>query len=322
MEDDDWYFGEYVDAAANKQEDLFPKNFVKIFEPETPPRPSRTSKPRKEPEPLVPAVDAGKGLSIEDSEFSSPPAASASVQAEPGSNQETEEEVPQQSKASTQPVPTPAAPPLTAGTKLALPTTTKPVPPSAEKPGSGSFRDRINAFNKPTAPPVAQVKPSGLGSSSDSSSVAPPPSKSVPPPREPPPQKAYKRDEDPEASAPKPDVEHDERPIQPQIGRTDEGEEDQPKPTSLKDRIALLQKQQMEQAARHAEAGQKKEKQKRPIKKQVESEEHADDQVGDLGDERLEKIDSGDTASKRSMESPRDYPPPLVRSNAQPRKSR
>ena len=37
-------------------------------------------------------------------------------------------------------------------------------------------------------------------------------------------------------------------------------EEEQPKPTSLKERIALLQKQQMEQASRHADAAQKKEK--------------------------------------------------------------
>jgi hypothetical protein len=47
----------------------------------------------------------------------------------------------------------------------------------------------------------------------------------------------------------------------------EEGAEDQPKPTSLKDRIALLQKQQLEQAQRHAEAAQKKEKPSRPAPK-------------------------------------------------------
>jgi hypothetical protein len=47
--------------------------------------------------------------------------------------------------------------------------------------------------------------------------------------------------------------------------------EDQPKPTSLKERIALLQKQQLEQAQRHADAAQKKEKPKRPPKKRTDS---------------------------------------------------
>ena len=50
----------------------------------------------------------------------------------------------------------------------------------------------------------------------------------------------------------------------------DDDADDQPKPTSLKDRIALLQKRQAEQAARHADAGQKKDKPappKKPAKK-------------------------------------------------------
>ena len=40
-EDADWYYGEYLDHTGAKQEGLFPRNFVKIHEPETPPRPSR-----------------------------------------------------------------------------------------------------------------------------------------------------------------------------------------------------------------------------------------------------------------------------------------
>jgi len=50
-------------------------------------------------------------------------------------------------------------------------------------------------------------------------------------------------------------------------------DEDQPKPTTLKERIALLQKQQAEAAQRHTEAVAKKEKPKRPPpKKRTESE--------------------------------------------------
>src|SRR6266536_6028188 len=50
-EDDDWYNGEYVDAAGVKQEGIFPRNFVEKYEPTAPPRPTRSSRPKKEAEP-------------------------------------------------------------------------------------------------------------------------------------------------------------------------------------------------------------------------------------------------------------------------------
>ena len=332
VEDDDWYFGEYTDSDAQKQEGLFPKNFVKIFEPETPPRPSRTNKSKKEFESIASAKDAEKNLDIEKIESSSSTAVHGPAQTEQDAIQEIEQEVPQQPEPqSTKPAPITAVPPQPLATKPALPASTKPAPPpTAEKPGPGSFRDRINAFNKPAAPPVAPMKPSALGSSSGSGFVkkpfvAPPPSKNayVPPPREAPPQKVYRREEDPELAAPvSKDIETQEPSFQSQTLPSAAEEEDQPKPTSLKDRIALLQKQQMEQAARQAEAAQKKEKQKRPAKKHMESEEHAADQAEDVEDARLERINSGDTTGGKSVESYRDVPPPLPRSNTQPRKSR
>ena len=332
VEDEDWYFGEYLDAAKKKHEGLFPKNFIKIFEPETPPRPSRTSKSKRELEPLALVTEAAKGLNLEKLEASSPPAVPepASAQFEQATRREIEEEVPvqQPSIQTTKPAATPAPPQQPLATKPAPPTVTKPVPPpTAEKPGIGSFRDRINAFNKPAAPPVAPIKPSGLGSSGGSGFikkpfVAPPPSKNayVPPPREPPPQKAYKREEDPEiVGQVSRDVEPEEPALQSQFPPSAGEEEDLPKPTSLKERIALLQKQQLEQAARQAEAGQKKEKQKRPTKKLMDPEERPSGQADDSEGDTLERMNSGDTTYNRLVEGTRDA---LPRSSTRPRRSR
>ena len=323
VEDDDWYFGEYTDAAGTKTEGLFPKNFVKTFEPETPPRPSRTSRSKKELESLAPAKDIEQSSREPHVEASLPTSTLASAQPDPPA---TNTEVPQEpntvsSKAVSQPA---VPPPQVLGTKPAPPTATKPAPPPAtEASVQGSFRDRINAFNKTTAPPVAPGKPSGLSSAAGSGFVkkpfvAPPPSKNayIPPAREPPPQRLYSRGEDPEAAAQSAqDVEPQAQPqsqVTPSVTgeRNEETEEVQPKPTSLKDRIALLQKQQMEQAARHAEAGQKKEKQKRPAKKQVESEEQTADGGDNMEGDKLERASSGDNRGKDSMELNRDQPQP------------
>lgn len=332
VEDADWYFGEYTDAAGNKQEGLFPKNFVELFEPETPPRPSRTSKSKKELGPLAPTDEAEKGPTIEQSR--APSSSAVGVPSQPEQVRHSEQplgEPRQPPVRNFKTEPPSAAPSESSVTKPAPPTVSKPAPPpTAEKPVSGSFRDRINAFNKSAAPPLAPMKPSGLGSSSASGFVkkpfvAPPPSKNayVPPPREPPPQKVYRREEGPEFEAQgSKGVESEELPSQPQLTPLVIDEEDQPKPTSLKDRIALLQKQQMEQAARHAEGGQKKEKPKRPSKKQVEAEEHQADQEDDPQSEHLERMNSGETTRKRSMDLSRAPPPPLPRPNTRPRKSR
>jgi hypothetical protein len=142
-------------------------------------------------------------------------------------------------------------------------------PPAAKKPSS--FQDRIAAFNKPAAPPVAPFKPSGLAGSASNfikkPFVAPPPSRNayVPPQREAPVAKVYRREEDPEVKEMEAEaMENAERAGLVSSGSGAGGDdEDAPKPTSLKERIALLQKQQMEAAQRQAEASAKKDKAKR-----------------------------------------------------------
>lgn len=333
-EDNDWYYGEYEDTTGKKQEGLFPRNFVKRLEPETPPRPSRLSRSKREMEPQVATDEAEDKRGTEEPEASSPPSVPAPPLAEEVTAPEQPSEEVQQASApppaesSSRSLP-PAAPPGNAATKPVASPASKPAPPPVtEKPASGSFRDRINAFNKSTAPPVAPMKPSGLGGSGGSGFikkpfVAPPPSKNayVPPPREPAPQKVYRREEDPDIVAQASnDVEAGDQTAIAQTAASTDDSEDQPKPTSLKDRIALLQKQQMEQAARHAEAGQRKEKPKRP-KKQADPEEqpaeHKDQELEDL-----ERVGSTETTGKRSIDASRDGQPQGARPTARPRKSR
>ena len=310
-EDADWYCGEYLDPANTRHKGIFPKNFVERYEPETPPRPARSNRSKK---------DADAPLPPSNAQVSEAQPAPVVPTANPADNDATPTQLPKAAAAVEEPPSAPsAAPPPTnksappetrpqTSAKPAQPTQSKAPPAVAEKPAAGSFRDRIAAFNKPAAPPVAPFKPGGLGSGGSSfikkPFVAPPPSKDayVPPPREAP-QKMYRREEDPEiAERNSEDVASTERsapiPSMPATGEDD----DQPKPTSLKDRIALLQKQQQEQAARHAEAAQKKEKPKRPAKKRADSSGPAADaeEGGDGAD--LEKLQSNETAGRRSME--------------------
>ena len=316
-EDADWYFGEYADTSGNKRSGLFPRNFVNLYEPETPPRPSRQSRSKKEMEASPTVAQAAEAAKTDEPE----PAISQAQPVPPPTGQ------PRDTAQLRAPAPAasaqtpksqemaPANSPVNLSTKPMPSVATKPAPPPViEKPAIGSFRDRINAFNKPAAPPVAPMKPSGLGSSGGSSFVkkpfvAPPPSKNsyVPLPREAPSQKVYRREEDPEVVAQKSNGLGIDVPSAAAANSLPTNEvEDQPKPTSLKDRIALLQKQQMEQAARHAEAGQKKEKPKRPSKRQVESQEEAMEIADPAEANALEKTNSGATTGKRSIDGFRD----------------
>ncbi|KAJ5542309.1 hypothetical protein N7535_004729 [Penicillium sp. DV-2018c] len=271
LEDDDWYYGEYSDAQGVKREGIFPKNFVEKYEPPAPPRPSRP-RPKKEPEsvPVEAPVVESKQFEPEpevapaEEEHDPIPAQPPLPQSPPlpASASVTEAAIPPP-----QPAKAPAPAPPVAPTGSADKVASKPEPPTvAEKPSGSSFRDRIAAFNKPAAAPVTPFKPSGSQPSFIKKPfVAPPPSRDAykPPPREPAP-KIYRREEDPEVKdqvAREPPV-SESRPAPIEGG--EEGAEDQPKPTSLKERIALLQKQQLEQAQRHAEAAQKKEKPARP----------------------------------------------------------
>ncbi|KAH8808981.1 hypothetical protein F5884DRAFT_858495 [Xylogone sp. PMI_703] len=296
QEDDDWYVGEYEDASGTLQTGLFPKNFVEKYEPVAPPRPTRSMRPKKEAEhveasateppapPPAPEQHAEPEEEHDDTPLQEPAAPPQQPEVTPES---TSAPAPQSAPMPAQvvvpsPVPVPAK---AVGGQAHPPPAPKPAspkasppPPVSQKPSNSAFRDRIAAFNK-VAPPVTPFKPGGLGSTSSGfikkPFVAPPPSKNayVPIPREAPPQRIYKREEDPEIAAK--EAENQENAEKAGLAPTSNGEEaeEQPKPTSLKERIALLQKQQMEQAARHAEALQKKEKPKRPPKKRLESHE-------------------------------------------------
>jgi len=328
-EDADWYYGEYTDSHGTPQQGLFPKNFVERYEPTTPPRPTRTARPKKDTEPPVPSQVAASAANAEAEDtmgsqtVSSPLPAPARKEEEPSSSTNAERSLP---------VPKPAPNPVPEASSSATPAkpTAKPVPsgpskavppPTAEKPSVGSFRDRIAAFNKPAAPPVAPMKPGGLGQSGGSAFVkkpyvAPPPSRNayVPVPREPPPQKIYRREEDPEVVSNNAETADAANPP-PVSANTENPEEDQPKPTSLKDRIALLQKQQMEQVARHAEAVQKKEKPKRPPKRQTDPHPTAGAAGNDGEAENHEKSHNEDSARHQADESSYDEHQPRARSS-------
>ena len=299
-EDADWYTGEYTSTAGDRLEGLFPRNFVEKYEPAIPSRPARTPRkvtaPEPTPEPAAP---------LEDSAPSYPPEPVKEAEMEPPQQPSIpgafEEEPVTSSSPPAAPQPAAAVP---APAKPTPPRTTNTIPkpgppPVAEKPSTNSFKDRIAAFNKPAAAPIAPFKPGGQSTASGfikKPFVAPPPSKNsyVPPPRETPPQKVYRREEDL-------DLQHEEErepPETPKLG--EEPSEDQPKPTSLKERIALLQKQQLEQAQRQAESSQKKDKPKKPPKKRVEPAEEAEPSAQD---EHLEQVETNETITNKSTEA-------------------
>lgn len=300
-EDEEWYCGEYTDEAGKKKEGIFPRNFVERYEPPAPPRPSRPSRPKKEhdPAPSAPQVEAAP------QPHHTPAADIPSSPSETPASKTVEPDAPapkpvSESSPPTADVPAPPAQPPVQETARSKSESKPPPPPVAEKPTGGSFRDRIAAFNKPAAAPIT---PFGRGGGSSNTNafikkpfVAPPPSKNayVPVPAETAPPKVYRRQEDPEFT----ERESHDAPITdraPPAADTDE--EEQPKPTSLKERIALLQKQQLEQAARHAEAAQRKEKAKKPAKKKSDPQEPLEHPDPGEGAE-LERVETSETAKE------------------------
>lgn len=291
-EDDDWYVGEYVDENRDVKKGMFPKNFVEKYEPQLPPRPNRASRYKPVEQAQVQAVPPTPELPQQDvapeqEKEPEPPKpqpqpapieipAAAKSQLSPISpapaplakSPEVSQELP--------PAPKPAPAQPAAAQPAAAPAAKKPPPPIAAK--SNAFRDRIAAFNQPAAAPVTPFKPGGGPPSTfiKKPFVAPPPSRNayVPPPREAPQVKVYRRDEDPEiAERQAQDQENADRAgvSSGTAGAPAETDEDQPKPTSLKERIALLQKQQQEQAQRAAATH--KEKPKKPSIKKTQSHE-------------------------------------------------
>ncbi|RYO79427.1 hypothetical protein DL766_006869 [Monosporascus sp. MC13-8B] len=332
-EDAEWYGGEYVDESGMRHEGIFPRNFVEKYEPAAPPRPTRIRKKSEHapallpdvapPAPAAPSEPPPPGQQSEEvpqepaiaSPPTSPPAAARSPPAPM---------VPVNQAPEPEPVSAPVPPPITApavGSPSASmstqsppksPPPTKQAPPVTQKPVSNSFKDRIAAFNKPAAPPVAPFKPGGLGSGGSGfikkPFVAPPPSRNayVPPPQRAPTARVYRRDEDPEIK--ERETQNQEQAEKAGLAPTagTEGEDaDQPKPTSLKERIALLQKQQAEQAQRHAEAVAKKAKPKRPPPKRTESETTQEPPAVDEAaahPQPMEHKDTAEVASKKSVD--------------------
>lgn len=326
QEDADWYGGEYVDDSGVKHEGIFPRNFVEKYEPTAPPRPTRTRN-KRDTDVAGPAdgsaADPPLGSPIrvmaELEDVSQPAPAPQTWSAGPPAPEAPQRVEPAQatSAASAEPW-LPSSPPVS----KAVPTQGKPSvpPPVSEKPSS--FKDRIAAFNKASAPPIAPFKPSGLSAGASGfvkkTFVAPPPSRNayVAPKQDVPVAKVYRRDEDPEIKEQEAEVQEsaERAGLVPGSSNTGEGDEDEPKPLSLKERLALLQKQQMEQASRLADAAAKKEKPKRP-KKRMDSQ---DAETDASGPPPLERRDTEETGGKRSMDET-THPPPRV---AQPPKRR
>ena len=311
-EDADWYIGEYVDASGEQQSGLFPRNFVERYEPVAPPRPTRASRPKQaEVAPAPVQQPPASQLAAPES----PSAAPARHEEPPPPSERSE--APPIAEAHPEPSPAPQSGPSSSS---AAPK--KAPPPVAEKPSS--FRDRIAAFNKQAAPPIAPFKPGGAAAPSTfikKPFVAPPPARDayVPPPREAALQKTYRRDEDPEiAERQRQDQDDAERAgLAPGDGNS---EEEVPKAVSLKERIALLQKQQMEQATRRAETT-NKEKPKRPSKKRSESYEDQEAVARDSFD-----TESGDAAARKSADFSRVVParqlPKVPKGEEEPHKER
>ncbi|KAK5009089.1 hypothetical protein LTR28_002777 [Elasticomyces elasticus] len=303
-EGDDWYMGEYTDVSGAKKEGLFPRNFVEKYEPEIPSRPARAPRPRSEIQPAAPTTPKqpapqAVGHFEDQTQTTSTYEPQLSVVTEPSGNR-TEGSI----KSPTAPEPEADLPPAPKPAHAVPATKTTPLP-VVGKPNS--FKDRIAAFNKGTAAPIAPFKPGAPpGGFVKKPFVAPPPSKNayVPPPRADVVPKIYKRDEDPEIAA---------RQAQDQLNAEKAGlttgsaqvaapegvdGEDAPQ-LSLKDRIAAIQKSQMEQAMR-------KEKPKKPAKKRTGSSENiAALEAEDVGSEHAT---GGEYAERQPPEMPREEP--------------
>ncbi|EFQ97746.1 SH3 domain-containing protein [Nannizzia gypsea CBS 118893] len=305
-EDADWYYGNYTNDAGARQEGIFPRNFVEKYEPPAPPRPTRPARARKESE----TTSQSPPLASEPAMADIPQEDSHKRSIDLGSTGEAEKQnvpapAPYESPKRPAPAATPSSPPMSPPSQKPAPpppsapveTSAKKAPPPAvaEKPIAGSFKDRIAAFNKASAAPIIPFNHTTNTSSSfvKKPFVAPPPSKNayIPPPIEHP--QIYRREEPQENSLPT-------RSEAPET--TEAAQEELPKPTSLKERIALLQKQQLEQASRHAEAAQKKEKPKKPSKKKVESQEPVEPSEPTIGVE-LQRTETSETAKELSAAS-------------------
>ncbi|SZE99529.1 unnamed protein product [Blumeria hordei] len=283
-EDDEWYSGEYIDESGIQHKGIFPKNFVENHEPVAPPRPNRiihlnetqsTAEPSSQ---LTPLTAENSPAIVEPLPI---PTEKICDMRDPTSQPLTTDCSASLSKSHPGKTSQSQSPPQ--NTKLHS-VTSAPSQPS-EKPVSNTLKDRIAAFNK-AATPVIPFKQPGLTSRSANNFikkpfVAPPPSKNafVPLPKDQSIQRVYRREEEKEFSTKTSEnKENSDRPLL----ATGENliEEEPPKQTSLKERIALLQKQQLEQASRLSDLNYKKDKSKRNNKKHTDINANTDHEDG------------------------------------------
>jgi len=302
--DSDWYVGEYTNDGGEKVSGLFPRNFVERYEPEIPSRPTRPARPTQ----TTTAADTIQQTRSEPSKIATDETSISTIQQAPitddissvsqtpkqSLSKPLQQSVPLQSSQVQHAEPSQSSQPEKSGSvhnkeqPQASPGQVKAPPPVAEK--SSSFKDRIAAFNKQQAAPALPFKPTAAAAAGygvKKPFVAAPPSRNafVPIPKAGPIAPIYRREEDVEiveriaedqAAAQNAGLTGDiEQSSDPLNGRIDD---DTPKPQSLKERIALLQQQQMEQAQKRVDTS-SKEKPKRPAKKRTESSEQimADD---------------------------------------------
>lgn len=321
-EDADWYVGEYIDQNGAKKDGLFPKNFVEKYEPAVPSRPTRAPRPKSGVQPPPPVAAPAQEPEPEEETAPALPTQSKPqpplVQIPATSSREESIRSPPSATGQQTPVPRDEPPPAPkpALVEPAASATKGPPPPVTSKPAGNSFRDRIAAFNNQGAAPITPFKASGAAPSSfiKKPYVAPPPSKNayIPPPRAEPVQKAYRRDEDPEikerqaedADAAKAAGLSTDTPVPAQAEAPGE---DEPKPMTLKERMALLQKEQQEQATRRAEASHKKAAPRPPSKKRTESSDRLPNAEQAEG-ANLERVRSGEETERQSLDAPRERP--------------
>jgi len=318
--DADWYEGEYTDASGSKQSGIFPNNFVEKYEPEVPVRPTRAARPKSAIQPQAPPAreeepEQEPQVESEDERPVPPPPAASKPQPPPveipAAAPRVQEDVRSPPSATSTKAPVvrnePPAASKPAPAEPAASESRKPPPPVAPK--SNAFKDRIAAFNAPAAAPPMPFKPAGNqsqpGGFIKKPFVAPPPSSNayVPPPKHEPVVRPYHRDEDPEIRQ----RQEDDAAAAEAAGLSADGqavqegeEEDAPKPQSLKERIAMLQKQQAEQAQRRAGGPPEKKERKVPVKK-------ASEPIPADDDAELERVRSPGN-ERESLDIPRDRP--------------
>ncbi|KAK5138167.1 hypothetical protein LTR08_004862 [Meristemomyces frigidus] len=324
FEGDDWYAGHYTDASGRQQEGIFPMNFVEKYEPEVPTRPTRAARPKSvfvAPKP-APAPAQREEEDPEEEAMPSPVAPKPQpppVQIPAASSKAENPRSPQSSTSQKTPITRsepPAAPkpaPVEPVSQASTPSRAGP-PPIAPK--SNAFKDRIAAFNKAEQPPVAQIQPGKLAPRHDYTIkkpfVAQPPIRNayIPPAAKVEPvHKPYMREEDPEI---KQKQDEDRAAAEaagltgnPPAPQTQEEEEDAPKPMlSLKERMAMLRREQEAQQARHADATPYREK-KAPPKQPSGSSERAVVPEGE--DEGVERVRSP-AVERQSLDMPRERP--------------